>query len=114
MAQLSNSSDFNDLMDFVLFLLHNDDWSNSYGPLDDNGQARQLMLNIIAKTCVMPRSLFLTGVQVKTVRDYISGSLGLVFQGELQGRVVALKVLYEAKGHGNIVRCLSRSYDVVC
>ena len=67
------------------------------------------MLNIIAKTRVIPRSLFLTGVRVKTVQDYISGTFGLVFKGELQERVVALKVLYEVKDHGNIVR---RSVDL--
>ena len=107
MAQLRGSSDVNDLMDFMLFLLHNGDLSNSYAPLDASHRARQLMLDIVAKTHVMPRSLFLTGVRLTTVRDYISGSFGLVFHGELQGRVVALKVLYEIKGHGNIVSCLS-------
>ena len=114
-AQLSTDpSDINDLIDFVLFLLRNDDSPNSYGPLDDNGRARQLMLNIITKTCVMPRSLLLTGVKVKTDRDYLSGSFGLVFKGELQGMVVALKVLYEVKSHGNIVSCSSRVHDIGC
>jgi hypothetical protein len=101
-------------MDFMLFLLRNDDWSNVHGPLDDNRRARQFMLNIIAKTRAMPRSLFLMGVRVKTVRDYSSGSFGLVFKGELQGRAVALKVLYEDKGHGSIVSCFSPSHDVIC
>jgi hypothetical protein len=77
----------------MLFLLRNDDWSNSYGPLDDNRRARQFMLNIIAKTSVMPRSLFLMEVRVEIDRDYISGHFGLVFKGELRGRAVALKVL---------------------
>ena len=112
-AQLSaDPSDTNDLIDFVLFLLRNDDWPKSYGPLDDDGRARQLMLNIITKARVMPRSLLLTGVKVKTDRDYISGSFGLVFKGGLEGMVVALKVLYEVKGHGDIVSCSSRSHDV--
>ena len=114
-AQLSaDSSDVHDLMDFILFLLRNDDWSHSHGPLDDNGRARQFMLDIITKTRVRPRSLFLMGVTMKTDRDYTSGSFGLVFKGELQGMVVASKVLYDVKGHGNIVSCLSRSHHVVC
>ena len=105
MAQLSDPSDLNDLMDFMLFMLRND-WSYSYGPLIDNRQARQLILHIIAKTCAMPRSLFLMGVSMKSNRDYSSGSFGLAFKGDLQGRAVTLKVLYEVKGNDNSVSCL--------
>lgn len=69
------------------------------------------MLNILAKTRVMPTPLFVTGVGVKTDRDYISGSFGLVFKGKLHGKIVALKVLHEFEGHDNIVSSLCRSQD---
>jgi hypothetical protein len=71
------------------------------------------MSNIIAKTRVMPMPLFVTGIRVKTDRDYISGSFGLVFKGELQGKFVALKVLHELEGHDNIVSYLCQSHDIV-
>ena len=86
-----------------------------YGPLDDNSRARQLMLNMIAKIGVIPRSLLLTDMlKVNDPDDCIPGSSGLVLKGELEGRAVALKVLNKDKGHDNMVSCLSRSDDVVC
>ena len=71
------------------------------------------MSNIIAKTRIMPMSLFVMGVKMTTNKDYISGSFGLVFKGRLQGKFVALKVLHELKGHDNIVSSLCQSHDIV-
>lgn len=76
LAQLSDSSDLNDLMDFMLFLLRNDNWSNLYGSVDDNRRAREFMLNVIAKTSVMPRSLFLTEVRWKPIETTFLDILG--------------------------------------
>ena len=60
----------------------------------------------------MPRSLFLTGIGVKIDRDgdFVGcGGFGLVFKCELQGELVALKVLY--KTNNNIVSW-SRRHDL--
>ena len=108
-AELNDTSVLTDLVDLMLYLLRHGDLSNS---MQADGRARRLMLNIIAKTRVMPMPLFVTGVRVKTDRDYVSGSFGLVFKGELQGKVVALKVLHELEGHENIVSY--RSHNVIC
>ena len=70
------------------------------------------MLNIIAKTPVMPRSLLVTGVGAITNRDIINfGRFGLVFKAELQGKLVALKVLHRA--YNTTVSCSSRSHNVL-
>jgi len=51
---------------------------------------------------VIPQSLVVTGVSMPSERDYIGGGgFGRVFGGELQGRAVALKVLY--KPNNNVV-----------
>ena len=101
-GQLSDASDVKNVLDFMLCLLLDGHLSDA----DVNLRARRLMLKAITKTPVMPRSLFVTGVKVKVDRDYIaSGGFGLVFKGELEGRFVALKVLYKAQN--NIVCCCS-------
>ena len=71
---------------------------------------------IVAKTPVMPRSLFVTGVRVGKEVDrlgsYIAGGgFRPVVIGELRGKIVVLRALY--KGHTNIVSSC-RSHDSVC
>lgn len=100
----------------MLYMLCNGDLSTSYAALDATRRARQLMLAIIAKTPVMPRSLFVTGVragkEADHLGDYIAGGgFRPVVIGELQGKIVVLRVLYKART--NIVSCfpsISRRY----
>ncbi len=67
------------------------------------------MIKVISKMPVVPPSLIVSGVSVPVMRDYIGGGgLGLVFKGELQGAVVALKVLY--KSDDNVVSHLTSQY----
>jgi hypothetical protein len=109
-AHLSDVSDVQNMVDFVLCLLCDGHLPNS----DANWRAslRRLMFKVMTKTPVMPRSLFVTGVKVKVDRDYIDGGgFGLVFKGELLGKFVALKVL--RKADNNIVSCSCRSHHVV-
>jgi hypothetical protein len=93
----------------MLYMLCNGDFSSSYATLDATRRARHLMLTIIAKTPVMPRSLFVTGVragkEADHLGDYIAGGgFRPVVIGELQGKIVVLRVLYKART--NIVSCL--------
>ena len=66
-------------------------------------RARRFMLKVITKTPVIPESLTVTGVRTAE-HDHIGrGGFGYVFKGELQGDIVALKVLY--KVDNNVVGC---------
>ena len=94
------------LLDFMLYLLRNGSLSNSDAVSDASRRARRLMYKIMTKMPVMPMSLFVTGVSMKTHREYIGGGgFGLVFKGTLKEAPVSLKVLY--KTHNNIVSCPS-------
>ena len=109
-AELSDTSIITDLVDFMLYLLCHGDLSNS---LHVNNRARRLVLNIIIKTPVIPRSLLVMGVRAITDRDLIDvGRFGLVFKGELHGKLVALKVLHRA--YNSTVSCSCQSHDVIC
>lgn len=60
------------------------------------------MMKIITKKPVMPRSLFVAEVGMKSNREYIDGGgFGHILKTKLGGEAVALKVLY--KTHGNII-----------
>ena len=109
-AELNDTSVITDLADLILYLLCHGDLANS---LHGNTRARQLMLNIMAKTPVMPKSLFVTEVGLLTDRALIDvGRFGLVFKTELQGNLVALKVLHRT--HNNTVSCSYQSHNVLC
>lgn len=100
-VQLSNTSVVDDLVNFILYLLLRGNLLNLYAR-----RGRRLMSEIIAKTCVTPESLFVTGLRAKSDdRDFIGGGgFGQVFKGELRGKLVALKVLHK---RSNVVSCLS-------
>ena len=105
-AELRDTSVITDLVDFILYLLCHGDL------LHANSRARRLMLNIIAKTPVIPRSLLVTGVGAITDQDLIDvGRFGLVFKAELRGKSVALKVLHRA--YNKTVSCSCRSHNVL-
>jgi hypothetical protein len=105
-SQLIDDSDVENLLDFMLYLLGNGRLSNPDAPDDTNRRARRLMFKIVMKSPIIPRSLYVTGVNVKVDPDYINhGGFGFVFKGELRGAPVALKVLY--KVNRNYVGLLS-------
>ena len=100
-AELSDITVITNLVDFMLYLLCHGHLSNS---LHANSRTRRLMLNIITKTPVIPRSLLVTGVGAITDRDLIGvGRFGLVFKAELQGKLFVLKVLHRT--YKNTVCC---------
>jgi hypothetical protein len=95
--QLSNTSDAELLLDFVLHLLCCGQLSCSEVP-DANRRARRLMLKLITKMPVMPSSLFVKGLNAKVNYDFIGrGGFGFVFKGELEGTPVALKLIYKTR-----------------
>ena len=111
-GQLNQDSDVKNLLDFMLHLLRD----NLLPDLDESmglkRRARRLMLKIISRIPVIPSCLIVTGVCMSEKRDYIgSGGFGRVFKGELQGAVVALKVLY--KSDSNVVSPACCYYKIV-
>ncbi|KAF8351893.1 kinase-like domain-containing protein, partial [Amanita rubescens] len=63
-------------------------------------KARRLMCKLLAKTPVIPKSIFMTGVNARmcSLASRIGiGGFGCVFEGEYQGTRVALKVLYKVR-----------------
>lgn len=96
--QLRDTSDVNNMLNFILCLVCNGHLFNPNAILSDaNWRARRLMIKVIAKTPVIPTSLIVVGVSMPAERDYIGGGgFGHVYKGELGGTAVALKVLYKA------------------
>ena len=85
------------LLEFTLHILrHHCLPYQDHATMDISQRARRLMLKIISKTPVVPRSFIVTGVNLPDKRDYIGrGGYGSVFKGEFLGTVVALKELYK-------------------
>ena len=102
--RISNDSDVEVLLDFVLLLLRERHLSGTADGMHINLRARRLMLKVTTRTPVIPWSLIVTGATIQSEHSLLgSGGFGRVFKGELGGAPVALKVLY--KTHNNIVRC---------
>ena len=99
--QLSQDSDAKNLLDFMLHLLR--DGSLPYpSSAVIKRRARRLMFKIISRIPVIPSSLIVTGVSIPGKRDRIgTGGFGHIFKAELQGAVVALKLLH--KTDNNVV-----------
>ena len=56
------------------------------------------MLKTLTKIPVMPSSLFVKGINTKVNYDFIGrGGFGFVFKGELEGKPVALKLIYKTR-----------------
>jgi hypothetical protein len=99
--QLRDTSDVNNILDFILCLVSNGHLSNQNATLSDaNWRARRLMIKVITKMPIIPTSLIVAGVTMPAERDYIGGGgFGHVYKGELGGATVALKVLYKANNN---------------
>ena len=107
--EINDTSVITDLVDLMLYLICHGDLSTS---LHANDRARRLMLSIIAKTPVIPKSLFVAKGRLLTDRDLVDvGRFGLVFKTELWGELFALKVLHRT--YSDNVSCSSRSHDTL-
>jgi hypothetical protein len=87
--QLSDASDFNNLLDFLLVMLCNDTLPDLDINLDIKRRARRLMSKVAGKAPAIPGSLALGGV---TMPADIDGG-GSVVKGERHGTPVTLMVL---------------------
>ncbi len=68
---------------------------------DANRKARKLMFEVISKTDVVPKSLFINDVTTFTHLGTIGvGGFGRVFRGEHAGQQVAVKVV--DKSHDDV------------
>ncbi|KAF8336178.1 kinase-like domain-containing protein, partial [Amanita rubescens] len=96
----------------MLHLLRDGRLPNLDETLGIKRRARRLMLKIITRIPVIPPSLIVTGVNMPEKRDYIgSGGFGRIFKGELEGAVVALKVLY--KSDSSVVSSACCYYKII-
>jgi hypothetical protein len=110
--QLSQDSDVKNLVDFMLHLLRDGCLPNLDETLGIKPRARRLMFKIITRIPVIPPSLIVTGVNMPEKRDYIgSGGFGRIFKAELQGVVVALKVLF--KSDSDVVSSACCYYKII-
>jgi hypothetical protein len=68
------------------------------------------MLKLLSKNHNPPRSLFITGINPKVNLEYIGmGGFGCVFEGDYEGRPVALKGLYNV--HDEVCKHLSPLFN---
>ncbi len=96
--QLNQLPDIKNLLEFMLFVIRNRYFSNLDTDVDLNRRARELMSKLISKWPHLPSSLFLTGVTIPSDRDLSGvGGSGLDFKGEYEGKIVALKLLYNTR-----------------
>ncbi|KAF8339456.1 hypothetical protein F5887DRAFT_889120 [Amanita rubescens] len=80
-----------------MLLNHRISIQDSDTPVDITRRARRFMFKLISKIPVIPPSVIAIGVSIPSKHNYFgSGGFGCVFEGERQGEVVALKVLYKS------------------
>ncbi|KAF8339478.1 kinase-like domain-containing protein, partial [Amanita rubescens] len=96
--EINHVSDAKNILDFMLYVLHNHYLSDPDGIMDTNRRARGLMTKVVMNARVMPKSLFLTGVTVSIDRENAdNGESGPVFKGELRGAPIALRVVHKTR-----------------
>ena len=112
-AQLNDVSDAKNLLDLLLHLLQDGRrLTNQNGTVDIKRRGRRFIMKVITKMPIIPESLVVTGIKIPAEHDYIGrGGFGHVFKGELQGKEVALKVLY--KLDSNAVSCSYQYLKVI-
>ncbi len=93
--EINHGPDAKNILDFMLYVLHNRYLSDPDGIEDTNRRARRLMTRVITNARVMPRSLFLTGVTVSIDRE--NADNGPVFKGELRGAPISLRVVHKTR-----------------
>ncbi|KAF8338411.1 kinase-like domain-containing protein [Amanita rubescens] len=100
-SELGIVSDVELLLDFVLILLRN----SKFADAGANRKARRLMFKLMSTTNVIPRSLFITNVTVRTDSYGIGmGGFGHVYKGEHGRKPVAVKVLYKVRHKQDSIR----------
>ncbi|KAF8631112.1 hypothetical protein AX17_005157 [Amanita inopinata Kibby_2008] len=89
--QVTAVEDIENLIEFLTHLLHNN-LLKDIGP-DANRKARRIMLKLLAKTAITPKSLYLSNVTMESFETFASGGFANVFVGDYNGSRVALKWL---------------------
>jgi hypothetical protein len=92
-----DTSDSQNLLDFILHMLRYRLLQNRNESVDFNRRAWRFMFKIITKIPVIPWSLLVTGVNKPAEQDYIGGGrFGRVYKSKIKGEAVALKALYKS------------------
>ncbi|KAF8631111.1 hypothetical protein AX17_005156 [Amanita inopinata Kibby_2008] len=100
--QIVDLEDIEKLLDFLVHLLHNNILSAVIP--DANRRARRLMLKLLTRTVIIPKSLYLPNVSME-IPDYVArGGFANIFVGNYNGARVALKRLHNVRDDVNFCR----------
>ncbi|KAF8631104.1 hypothetical protein AX17_005149 [Amanita inopinata Kibby_2008] len=94
--QLTDAKDIENLLDFIVNLLRHGDLLHTGIP-DVNRKARRLMLKLLTKASIIPKSLYLPNVMLSSPYSIAHGGFADIYVGKYRHNRVALKRLKSIK-----------------